>query len=95
MLLIFHGNEGGWRLVREFRFTHKRSHNYKIIGSCPSIFFSLFGGHSVPGVSVSDIPVLVLFLHHHNNVGPGSTLQLTSHAVVVIPLQCEGEGKKC
>lgn len=49
----------------------------------------------MPGVSVSDIPVLVLFLHHHNNVGPGSTLQLTSHAVVVITLQCEGEGKKC
>lgn len=30
---------------------------------------------------VSDIPVLVLSLHYHNNLGPGSTLQLTIHFV--------------
>lgn len=31
---------------------------------------------------VSDIPLLV-FLHHHSNVGPGSTFKLTNHVVVM------------
>lgn len=32
--------------------------------------------HPSKPMGVPDIPVLVSFLHHHDNVGPGSTLQL-------------------
>lgn len=42
---------------------------------------------------VFDIPVLV-FLHHHNIVGPGSTLQLTSHVAVMSQLCNGGEKEK-
>lgn len=33
---------------------------------------------------VSDIPMLLLFLHHHNNVCLRSTFQLTNQAVVML-----------
>lgn len=32
---------------------------------------------------MSDIPVLVFSLHHHNDVSPVSKLQLTKHVVVI------------
>lgn len=33
---------------------------------------------------VSDIPMLLLFLHHHNNVCLRSTFQLTNQTVVML-----------
>lgn len=52
-------------------------------GSDPSICYTRSVGH-LRLVGASDITVLVLFLHHHHNAGPGSTLQLTSDIGVML-----------
>lgn len=43
---------------------------------------------------LSEVPMLVLFLHYYNNVSPGSILQQTNHAVMSYLWNVEEKGKK-